>query len=118
MRWSKLFSAFIVVTILTPAASAAPVRLRCEYLENPLGLDKPEPHLSWQSNNTERNWKQAAYEVLVSSTSDLSRSDHADIWDSGKTESADSVGITYHGPRLESRRRYFWEGPRLGCFRE
>ncbi len=109
MRWSKLFSAFVVITILARAASAAPVHLRCEYLQNPLGLDKPEPDLSWQSNNTERNWKQVAYEVLVSSTADLLRSDHADIWDSGKTESADSVGIAYRGPGLESRRRYFWK---------
>jgi alpha-L-rhamnosidase len=109
VRWAKFFSAFIVVTILAPAASAVPIHLRCEYLENPLGLDKPEPHLSWQSDNTERNWKQLAYEVLVSSTADLSRSDHADIWDSGKTDSAESVGIAYHGPGLESRRRYFWK---------
>ena len=109
MRWSKLFSAFVVVIFVARAASAAPVHLRCEYLENPLGLDTFAPHLSWQSNNTERNWKQLAYEVLVSSSADLSRSGRADIWDSGKTESADSVGIAYHGPALESRRRYFWK---------
>ena len=42
------------------AAYANPVRLRCEYLENPLGIDAAAPHLSWQSDNTERNWKQAA----------------------------------------------------------
>jgi alpha-L-rhamnosidase len=100
---SRLLSLVLAVIILASAAFATPVRLRCEYLENPLGIDMASPHLSWQSDNTERNWKQIAYEVLVSSTS----TGKADIWDSGKIDSGESVGIAYNGPALHSRKRYF-----------
>src|SRR5208283_408693 len=37
------------------------------------------------------------------------RAGKADIWDSGKVDSAESVGIAYSGPPLESRRRYYWK---------
>jgi len=95
--------------MLTSLASATPVVLRCEYRENPLGIDTLTPHLSWQSDNRERNWKQSAYQILVASTSDGRRSGQADIWDSGKISSDESVGISYRGPALESRKRYYWK---------
>jgi len=101
-------SAF-VVAMFTSTAFAAPLHLRCEYLENPLGIDKASPHLSWQSDNTERDWKQSAYEILVASSAELLQEGKADIWDSGKTTSAESIGIAYRGPALESRQRYYWK---------
>ena len=105
----KLGSMVIATIILASVASAKPVRLRCEYLENPLGLDVGAPHLSWQSDSGERNWKQIAYEIFVASSEESLRADKADIWDSGKVDSADSVGIVYRGPALESRKRYYWK---------
>src|ERR1700682_2579636 len=95
--------------MLASVAYGVPVHLRCEYLQNPLGIDAASPRLSWQSDNTERNWKQAAYEVQVASSDESLRAVKADIWDSGKVDSAESVGIAYHGPALTSRRRYYWK---------
>ena len=89
-------------------AVATPVHLRCEYRQNPLGIDAPAPHLSWQSDNTERNWKQSAYEIVVASSLDGLRAGQGDVWDSGKVNSDESVGIAYSGPALESRKRYYW----------
>ena len=113
MQRLRVSSAFIVAMLtsamLSPAAFAAPLHLRCEYLENPLGIDQASPHLSWQSDNTERDWKQSAYEILVASSAELLPAGKADIWDSGKTTSAESVGIVYHGAALESRERYYWK---------
>jgi alpha-L-rhamnosidase len=74
-----------------------------------LGIDASTPHLSWQSDNNERNWKQSAYQILVASSSDLLRSGHGDVWDSGNVISDESVGIAYNGPALESRKRYYWK---------
>ena len=108
MKRSGLLSV-VAIAIFSSAASATPVHLRCEYLENPLGIDAASPHLSWQSDNTERNWKQAAYQLLVASTDENLRAGKADIWDSGKVDSSESVGIAYHGPALESRKRYYWK---------
>ena len=109
MKRCEISSVILAVGILTSVALATPVHLRCEYLENPLGIDASSPHLSWQSDNTERNWRQAAYEILVASSDENSRSGKADIWDSGKVISSESVGVGYRGPTLESRRRYYWK---------
>jgi alpha-L-rhamnosidase len=67
------------------------------------------PHLSWRSDDTGRNWRQIAYEILVASTDQNLRAGKADVWDSGKINSAESVGIAYQGPGLESRKRYYWK---------
>jgi len=108
MQRLRVMITFLVV-MLASAASATPVHLRCEYLENPLGIDKGSPQLSWQSSNAERNWRQVSYEILVASSAELLRGGNADIWDSGKTTSTESVGIVYHGPALQSRGRYYWK---------
>jgi alpha-L-rhamnosidase len=99
----------IPIATLAAIASATPVRLRCEYMQNPLGIDTIAPRLSWQSDSTQRNWKQSAYELMVASSSNRLQSNQADIWDSGKTQSDESVGIAYKGPALESRKRYYWK---------
>ncbi len=109
MNRRKLFSILGEVVILAASAFAMPVRLRCEYLENPLGIDASSPHLSWQSDSAERNWKQAAYQILVASSSDNLRAGKADVWDSGRIDSSESVGIPYRGPALESRKKYYWK---------
>jgi len=103
-----LLPVLLTSLIVTSLAHAAPVRLRCEAVQNPLGIDNPTPHLSWQSDNTERNWNQSAYQILVASSADRLHRDSADLWDSGKVKSAESVGIPYSGPKLEARKRYYW----------
>jgi alpha-L-rhamnosidase len=89
-------------------AHARPVHLRCEYLDSPVGIDIGRPSLSWQSDNPERNWKQSAYQIFVASRADLLAKGKADVWDSGKVRSDESVGISYAGPDLKSRQRYYW----------
>ncbi len=109
MKRFRLLSLIIAIVIPVSVAFATPVHLRCEYLENPLGIDVMTPHLSWQSDNAERNWKQSAYQVLVASSDESLRAGKADIWDSGKIDSSESVGIVYRGPTPESRKRYYWK---------
>ena len=106
----RLSTVVLVVAVFGVAAtvSANPVKLRCAYRENPLGIDVPAPQLSWQSDNTERNWRQSAYEILVATQSDLLAPGKADVWDSGKQTSSESVAISYGGPALQPRTRYFW----------
>lgn len=109
MKRPRLFAVLVMLVALPATVLATPVHLRCEYLENPLGIDAAAPRLSWQSDSTERNWKQTAYQILVASNLDRLRSGQADVWDSGKTPTDESVGIAYKGPALESRKRYFWQ---------
>ena len=62
-------------------------KLRCEYLENPLGIDTLEPRLSWKLASDMRGQKQTAYRILVASTQKLLDSEQGDIWDTGKVTS-------------------------------
>jgi alpha-L-rhamnosidase len=83
-----------------------PAELRCEYLENPLGIDVLTPRLSWTLEV--RGQKQTAYQVLVASSEKLLKEGKADLWDSGKVESEKSVHVEYKGKPLASRMQCFW----------
>ncbi|MCX6897136.1 MAG: glycoside hydrolase family 78 protein [Verrucomicrobia bacterium] len=83
--------------------------LRCEYLSNPLGLDVPQPRLSWALESVARAQKQTAYRVLVASDlGDLAK-DKGDLWDSGKVASDESGHIEYAGKPLASGAEVFWK---------
>ncbi|NLJ69185.1 MAG: family 78 glycoside hydrolase catalytic domain [Firmicutes bacterium] len=86
----------------------APVQLRCEYVENPLGIDRPNPRLSWILKHSEPNQCQRAYQVIVADDEALIAKEEGNIWDSGKVECSRSVNIVYAGKELESCRRYYW----------
>ncbi|NLF40984.1 hypothetical protein GX586_16190, partial [bacterium] len=42
--------------------------LRCEYKDNPLGIDTPKPRLSWLVNDARRGARQTAYRILAASS--------------------------------------------------
>lgn len=90
------------------AAPNPPRNLRVEYHSLPLGLDAPKPRLSWELDDSRRGAVQTAWQVLAASAPDLLREGSADIWDSGKVSSGQSIQIEYSGKPLESRRRYYW----------
>src|SRR5579871_3392728 len=100
----------VVMALLSvgSAVYAAPVRLRVEQRTNPLGIDVVRPVFSWQSDAAERDWKQSAYRILVASSAAALAQGKGDVWDSGRVDSSESVGIAYGGPELKSRQRYFW----------
>ncbi len=94
------------------AASVRPRQLRCEYRVNPQGIDVNEPRLSWvltPVNPKARGLKQSAYRILVASSEAALRANTGDLWDSGKTSSADSVHVVYRGKALNSGVAAYWK---------
>jgi len=87
----------------------APSHLQCESMQEPLGIDITHPRLSWQLQDSRRGARQMAYEVRVASSAETLAQDHADVWDSGRVDSDQSVNAPYGGPAVESRRRYYWQ---------
>ncbi len=88
-----------------PPANCRPVHLRCEYLENPLGIDEREPRLSWWLDSEHRRGaRQTACQILVSSVP----GGGADLWDSGRLATDGSVHVVYGGRPLGSRQRAWW----------
>ena len=97
-----------------PTAVAGTVRvadLRCEHLENPLGIDAVKPRLSWKLEDSaaSRGQRQTAYQILVASSPDLLEKIRGDLWDSGKVVSDKSVLVDYAGAPLDSRHACWWK---------
>ena len=74
------------------------VRLKTEYLSNPVGIDSKSPRLYW---NCEGASKQTAYQIIA-------KINGKTVWNSGKMESSFMTHIPYGGPDLHSRERVYW----------
>jgi alpha-L-rhamnosidase len=95
-----------------PAAAAGrivPVRLRCEYAANPLGIDVAHPRLAWGLDADRRDEKQTAYQILVASSSQELDRDRGELWDSGKVNSDQNTQVAYEGGPLRSGARIHWK---------
>ncbi|MHA1132484.1 MAG: glycoside hydrolase family 78 protein [Candidatus Helarchaeota archaeon] len=86
-----------------------PKRLRCEYLNNPLGIDVDKPRLSWILESDERNQIQTAYQILVASSQEMLDSDKGDLWDSKQIKSDETTHIDYAGIPLKSEMFCYWK---------
>jgi alpha-L-rhamnosidase len=89
-------------------AARGPVELRVDNLKTPLGIDDPAPRFSWQLRDSARDARQAAYEVMVSSTSVALAQGKADVWTSGRVDSSQSMNVAYKGPAQAAGKRYYW----------
>lgn len=110
MKWSS-FSLGLACILASQAAQATVtvLNLRCEYRSNPLGIDTPQPRLGWMLRSDHRADFQAAYQVLTASNPKKLAQGDADLWDSGKVMSGESIGVTYAGAPLRSGQRVWWK---------
>ena len=102
---------WVLATLLTASAAMAelaPYRLRCEYLENPMGLDVASPRLSWALESRDHGAAQVAYRVFVATRPELLAEDKADLWDTGRIESNQTLNLPYGGKPLEAGQRAWW----------
>ena len=100
------------ITVTASSARFVAGELRCEYRKDPLGIGTSQPHLSWilePSRGAPRGQKQAAYEILVSSTPRLLARDQGDLWHSGRIESDQNSLVEYRGKPLISEQECFWK---------
>lgn len=105
---SLLFPGSVLVPA-TGVAAVTPEHLRCEYLENPMGIDATVPRLSWRISSDERGQKQTAYRILVASTAEKLSRNEGDRWDTGRVDSDQTLFIGYAGKTLKSRDLCFWK---------
>jgi hypothetical protein len=99
----------LLLLALLGAPGITPENLRCEYRVEPRGVDVSLPRLSWTLASAERAQSQSAYQVLVASTPTGLDANQADLWDSGKVASHESVNIPYAGKPLASHQRCYWK---------
>ncbi len=92
------------MTAQTTSPPGAPTSLRCEYLPEPLAVVSARPRLYWIPAGE----SQSAYQVQVAGRLEALRSGIADLWDSGKVDSPESIHIEYGGKPLQSRQVCWW----------
>ncbi len=105
---SFLLLVFVSKTSLAIDPSIHVVSLRCEYREDPEGIDVLIPRLSWIMETALRADDQTAYRILIASTPDLLNKDKGDLWDSGKINSSENH-LEYAGSVLKSRKHCYWK---------
>src|SRR5215204_3144590 len=86
-----------------------PVGLKCEYRVDPLGIDVRAPGLSWALESEGRGQVQSAYRILVAQSEEDLEAEENLLWDSGRVESARTVGVEYGGEALRSGSRCVWK---------
>ena len=103
-----LIFCFVALGPVHAARSVSVAELTCEYLSDPLGIGVVNPRLSWILSSETPDQVQSAYQVLAASSQDLLTEKKADLWNSGKVNSTQSIHIEYAGNTLESRNRCWW----------
>ena len=83
--------------------------LVCEYRSNPLGIDVAAPRLGWQMQSDRCGARQTAYQIHAASDPQLLHENEADLWDSGKIETDQSIHAPFAGQKLISRQRVYWQ---------
>ena len=103
--------AFVVALIAFGASGKpnAPVGLLVNGVSNPLAIDRGVTRFTWQSDDTTREGKQTACQILVASSAERLATGEADYWDSGKVNSDKSASVEYGGTPLLPATRFWWE---------
>ncbi len=106
---------FLCILVLITSSSCdqkqdfQPIELSIsEGFENPIGFYDAIPTFSWKLPVEDGSTSQNAYRIVVASSADL-LPDNADLWDSNKQETDQSVWVTYEGEPLQSRQKAYWQ---------
>ena len=82
--------------------------LNCDHLQAPIGIDNPNPRLSWLMNDSRSGARQSAYHLIVGTDSIGVLNGKGDMYNSNKQKS-DAMMITYGGTGLKPFTKYYWK---------
>ncbi|BAV05174.1 alpha-L-rhamnosidase [Filimonas lacunae] len=104
-----LLIAITCLVCLTATAQVQVHHLRCEMLENPVGVDAQQPRISWQLSSTQRDVQQTAYEIIAASSREKLAANAGDLWQSGKVSSTQNAWVSYAGKALAANSYCYWK---------
>ncbi len=84
------------------------IKLFCEYLQNPIGLDMESPRFTWVFSTDRVGLFQQSYHLLVW-TGNKSLDKGTLTWDTGKVLSDRTINIPYNGERLVTAETYYYK---------
>ncbi len=92
-----------------PSRAITASELRCDYRVHPIDIDNLQPCLGWVLHSDRRADRQSAYQIIVATRLDRLTPEKADLWNSGKVQSANSITAPYQGKPLTSRTVCYWK---------
>ena len=101
--------ALLFTSVALPGRAITASHLRCDYRVRPLDVDNPHPCLGWILHSNRRAERQTAFQILVATRPDRLIPGQADLWNSGKVHSSNSVAAPYQGRLLTSRTACYWK---------
>ena len=106
-KWTILLLALLCSTAGAAAQDFSVVNPRCEYRDEPLGINTLTPRFSWQISARNRGFLQSAYELIVGDDRAVVAAGRGNLW-RVKAKGAESLHIPYAGKALESGKEYYW----------
>ncbi|QIL40758.1 family 78 glycoside hydrolase catalytic domain [Pedobacter sp. HDW13] len=79
--------------------------LTVEHLVNPFSIDNPKPRFSWKLVSAIKGTKQNNYEIRLGTSATI---DNKALW-KANVSNDQSVLVSYDGPQLSSKTRYYWQ---------
>src|SRR2546430_9538899 len=98
--------------LLSGCSMLTPTALRCEYKNDPMGIDKTQPRFDWRLTTEMpqmRGQKQGAYQIMVATSEENLLPDFGDLWNSGVVRSDQTSQIVYEGRPLISEQHAYWK---------
>ena len=83
------------------------MKVYCEYLTNPVGIDVPHPRFSWTPDR--KTGCQAAYRIMVYRDDPSLSLPERRVWDSGLVSGGQMNEVAYDGEALQSVERYWYK---------
>src|SRR5579863_3052021 len=97
LRFTAVACWTLMIRDVATAQTSGPVKLQCESLINPLGMDSRHPALSWQLQDSRPGGRQTAFQVQVATSAEKLAKGDVDVWDSGRVSSDQSRNVKYAG---------------------
>src|SRR5574344_1052045 len=103
-----LFLFLFAALSLQAANKVSITNLRTEQMVNPMGLDTETPRMSWFIESDQNHVIQQGYQIIAATSPTLLTEEKADLWNTGKVISRESVRVKYAGRSLSSNLRVYW----------
>lgn len=92
-----------------PSSEISVNDLKCENLYRPLGIATISPRLSWKILSNINGKSQKAYQIIAASEEKRLDQNKADLWNSGKVLSEESVLVPWDGIKLIPGLLCYWK---------
>lgn len=107
-RFATIIYLFISLAACKTNNAIEIIKMQCEYLDNPLGIDTENPRFTWAFKGDNGNFQQITFHIGVATSSELLKKGKADVWDSKEIHSINPHSV-YSGKPLLSHTQYYWQ---------